>query len=523
MKHSIRTRFTVVFFVIISLMILSIYMVNTFGLEIFYRNARVGEIKNAYKRIDSVVKEVKSSKTSIVEDKECSNKLVQILEEYSYKYNISIAIMDSVTNLALFSSERDGEVLYRRVQAAILGQQTGENVKALYQDNSNKIVLHQLTNDGMGGASDRIDDLNAPKNSFIESFGYLSDNQTMIIMSTPVSSLKESVNLFNRFFLYISLSTLSLGLIFIYFMTKRITSPILSLADISDKMGKQDFNTKYMGNDKDEIGILGNNMNMMSDNLKVAIEDLRLANEMLKDDIRKKDEIDQMRRDFIANVSHELKTPIALIQGYAEGLNEGLCEDEESRKYYTEVIIDEAVKMNKTVKQLLTLSALESGTQVMEMQKFDIVELINGVISSTSILLNEKNVKIKFNEKNPVWVIGDEFKVEEVVTNFTSNAINHVSTDGEIIISLNKYYNNQYSENRCRVSVFNTGNCIPNEDIEHIWDKFYKVDKSHSRQYGGTGIGLSIVKAVIEAHNCDCGVRNLENGVEFWFELKVSE
>ena len=169
--------------------------------------------------------------------------------------------------------------------------------------------------------------------------------------------------------------------------------------------------------------------------------------------------------------------------------------------------------MNKTVKQLLTLSALESGTQVMEMQKFDIVELINGVISSTSILLNEKNVKIKFNEKNPVWVIGDEFKVEEVVTNFTSNAINHVSTDGEIIISLNRYW----------VSVFNTGNCIPNEDIEHIWDKFYKVDKSHSRQYGGTGIGLSIVKAVIEAHNCDCGVRNLENGVEFWFELKVSE
>lgn len=523
MKHSIRTRFTVVFFVIISLMILSICMVNTFGLEIFYRKARVSEIKNAYKRIDSVVKEVKTDNTSIVEDKECSAKLVQILEEYSYKYNISIAITDSVTNLALFSSERDGEVLYRRVQAAIVGQQRGENVKTLYQDSNNKIVLHQLTNDGMDNAPERAANLNTTKNSFIESFGYLSDNQTMIIMSTPVSSLKESVNLFNRFFLYISLSTLSLGLIFIYFMTKRITSPILSLADISDKMGKQDFNAKYMGNDKDEIGILGNNMNMMSDNLKVAIEDLRLANEMLKDDIRKKDEIDQMRRDFIANVSHELKTPIALIQGYAEGLNEGLCEDEESRKYYTEVIIDEAVKMNKMVKQLLTLSALESGTQVMEMQKFDIVELINGVISSTSILLNEKNVKIKFNEKNPVWVMGDEFKVEEVVTNFTSNAINHVSTDGDIIISLNKHYNNQHNENRCRVSVFNTGNCIPNEDIEHIWDKFYKVDKSHSRQYGGSGIGLSIVKAVIEAHNCDCGVRNLENGVEFWFELKVAE
>ena len=331
-------------------------------------------------------------------------------------------------------------------------------------------------------------------------------------MSSSIESLKESIALSNGFMFYIVSLAVLLALISCFYVSLMITRPIKTLAKLSEQMGNFDFEAKYTGTSKDEIGILGCNMNLMSDSLKKAFDELKLANEKLQEDIKKKEEIDNMRKDFIANVSHELKTPISLIQGYAEGLNEGLCEDEESRKYYTEVIIDEANKMNIIVKQLLTLSALESGNQKLDISSFDMSELIAGVIETTSILLADKNANIKFEAKK-ILVKGDEFKVEEVLTNYISNAIHHVKENGNIEIKLIE------KDKKLRISVFNEGKCIPNEDLSSIWEKFYKVDKAHSRSYGGSGIGLSIVKAIVEAHDNSCGVRNLENGVEFWFEL----
>lgn len=521
MKQSIRIRFTVVFFVIISIMILCICMVNTFGLEIFYRNARVKELKKAYQKIDSLLMETDTTQMS--EDTEMTTALTQVLEEYSNKYNISIAIIDSYTNAVLISSERDGEVLYERIQSGFFDPEAENYIRILYEDSNNKITLHEIRrlnveNSHISDDMEEMEEYYRSKTAFIESFGYCSDNQTMIIMSTPVASLEESVSLSNSFFLYIGITILILGLILIYIMTRRITQPILELADISKRMGKLDFTAEYTGSDMDEIGILGQNMNMMSEKLESTIDELKQANIILQNDIKKKEEIDIMRKDFIANVSHELKTPIALIQGYAEGLSEGLCEDPESRQYYTEVIIDEANKMNLMVKQLLNLSALESGVQKMEMKAFDIVELIAGVIASTSILLTENSTKIILKNQKPFMVMGDEFKIEEVITNLISNAIHHVSTGGEIQIQVIKK-----ETDRCRVQVYNTGNPIPEEDLSHLWEKFYKVDKAHSRQYGGTGVGLSIVRAVIEAHDGICGVENKAEGVEFWFEIQSAD
>jgi len=251
----------------------------------------------------------------------------------------------------------------------------------------------------------------------------------------------------------------------------------------------------------------------MSDRLKKAIDELQEANELLKEDIKRKEAIDEMRKDFIANVSHELKTPIALIQGYAEGLNEGLCEDEESRKYYTEVILDESEKMNKMVKQLLTLSSLESGNSILHKENFNLTSLIESVLGSISILIGEKNVNIEFDSDNEIFLNADEFKIEEVVTNYISNSIHHVSDSGEIKINVSDDGEN------ITFSVYNTGNPIPEKDLNNIWEKFFKVDKAHSRAYGGSGIGLSIVKAIVEAHNGTVAVRNILDGVEFSFKI----
>ena len=241
--------------------------------------------------------------------------------------------------------------------------------------------------------------------------------------------------------------------------------------------------------------------------------ELKTANNELQLDLQRRSEQEQMRQEFLANVSHELKTPIALIQGYAEGLQENVNDDPESRDFYCEVIVDEADKMNKMVKRLLSLNQLEFGNGQVHLEHFDVQEVIKSVLASSEILFRQKEITLSFNESEPVYVWADEYMTEEVVMNYVSNAVNH--TGGERIIEVKI----QSVEGHARVSVFNTGEKIPEEEIGKIWNKFYKVDKARTREYGGNGIGLSIVKAIMEAHNQRFGVKNYDNGVEFWFEL----
>ncbi len=497
-SHSLRMKITLIILLIISLLLLSIGILNNFGLRWFYQNEKVSEIKKAYLKIDNEVMKIGSLGQPIIDESSkesvINESLKNIIMDYSNKYNITIALVDSLTNKAIYSSAREGDGLISRIQDGFIGNQK-QNI--LYSNGNYTIILHQTMQ----------------KTSFIEGFGYCSDNQTIVIMSTPVASLKESVSISNRFLIYMAIIGFIITVILTFIIAKMITNPILELADISNKMGKLDFTAKYAGNRSDEIQTLGQNMNYMSDRLEKAIYELQEANELLKEDIKRKEAIDEMRKDFIANVSHELKTPIALIQGYAEGLNEGLCEDEESRKYYTEVILDESEKMNKMVKQLLTLSSLESGNSILHKENFNLTSLIESVLGSISILIGEKNVNIEFDSDKEIFLNADEFKIEEVVTNYISNSIHHVRDSGEIKINVS------YDGENITFSVYNTGNPIPEKDLNNIWEKFFKVDKAHSRAYGGSGIGLSIVKAIVEAHNGTVAVRNILDGVEFSFKI----
>lgn len=296
-------------------------------------------------------------------------------------------------------------------------------------------------------------------------------------------------------------------------VTKRITRPISELTDLSKKMSDLDFEAKYESKVGNEIDVLGDNFNRMSSQLETTISELKSANNELQRDIEDKIKIDKMRKEFLDNVSHELKTPIALIQGYAEGLKENISDDPESREFYCDVIMDEASKMNKLVKNLLTLNQLESGKDAVVMERFDIVSLIRGVLQTMNIMIGQKEANVIFEAEKPVYVWADEFKIEEVVTNYVSNALNHLDGEKEIEIKL------QDEDNRVKISVFNTGTPIPEADVPNLWNKFYKVDKARTREYGGSGIGLSIVKAIMESMNQEYGVQNFDNGVEFWFTL----
>ena len=303
------------------------------------------------------------------------------------------------------------------------------------------------------------------------------------------------------------------GGILVWIFSRKITKPVLELARLSEDMANLNFDAKYTSGGKNEIGVLGENFNKMSEQLEKTISELKTANNQLQHDIEQKEKLEDMRNEFLGNVSHELKTPIALIQGYAEGLKEGINDDPESTEFYCNVIIDEAGKMNRMVKNLLILNQLEFGSDEVEFERFDIVKLVKGVIASCDILIQQAEANIDFIAGESAYVWADEFKTEQVVRNYLTNAIHHAENEKRIEVKIIR------TEGKVRVSVFNSGKPIPEEDIPKLWDKFYKVDKAHTREYGGNGIGLSIVKAIMESFHQGYGVKNYDNGVEFWFEL----
>jgi len=235
-------------------------------------------------------------------------------------------------------------------------------------------------------------------------------------------------------------------------------------------------------------------------------------------DITEHVKLDNMRKEFIADVSHELKTPIALIQGYSEGLLENVNTDEESRKFYAEVILDEATKMDKMVRQLIELTKLEYENREFNNRNFNIVELEKEICRSSKVMIEEKGANVKFETADVINVYADDFYISQCITNYLTNAIKHVEeVDGEKTIKITNTINND----KARITIFNTGKNIEEENLSRIWNRFFKVDESRNREDGGSGIGLSIVRAIMNNYGNDFGVENKPNGVEFYFDIDL--
>ena len=484
MKHSIRRQFALIF---IGLMIATVFLcwfINSMFLEEYYIQSKTDVILAAYGSIRQAANS----------DTYNTNEFKEELDDICSVYNITIYVMD-MNSQVRYVSVNGGEELEKRLMAYLFGILT-ETVKVIREDDG--YVVQEV----------RVGD-----DEYLEMYGRLNSGISFI-MRTPVESIRESVKVANRFLAYIGALATMAGGVITWFIAGKITNPILELNRISEKMVHLDFEAKYAGGAHNEIDLLGENINELSASLERSISELKTANNELQKDIEKKDEIDEMRKEFLANVSHELKTPIALIQGYAEGLSEGINDDPESQRFYCEVIMDEASKMNQMVQKLLTLNQLEFGNDVVNMERFDLTALVRNYVQSAGILTKQNGIEVRMEEYEPIYVWGDEYKVEEVFMNYFSNAVNHCGGEKKIIVKLN-----QEAES-VKVDVFNTGIPIPEESISHLWEKFYKVVKARTREYGGSGVGLSIVKAIMESMNRKYGVENYTNGVLFWFELE---
>ena len=489
---SVRVKLFLVLCVVTILLVICLIAINSLVLENFYIYNKTNTIREVYNKINKYYK-----------DPDLAINLETELKKIAFRNNFDILIQ-SDTDLILFSTNKD---FLSSIEVAKEKYKTylEERKNLLYSDA--KMTIR------------KIDDTSNSLN-YILLYGKL-DNGYSLYIRIPIAPIEESVRISNNTLIVIGIATVIISAFVASLISKRFTSPILQLNDITKKMAKLDFEQKYRINDSDdEINELGKNINTMSDKLESTIKQLRETNSELEKDIEEKSKIDEMRKQFISDVSHELKTPIALIQGYAEGLIENVNNDDESRKFYAEVILDESNKMDVLVKQLLELMKLEYGKRKFNDEEFDVVELINEVIRKCNVMLEENQIQVVFDEKKPIYAYADDFYVEQVITNYFTNAIKHakeVNGKKQIKITI------QNVKNKIRVSVFNTGDKIPEEDLTKVWGRFYKIDDSRNRENSGSGIGLSIVKAIQNNYQNEYGVQNLSNGVEFYFDISTKK
>ena len=489
---SIKTRLFLSLCIIVISIIAVLIILNNFVLKQFYEFNKKKQLIDVYYVINNHYNS---------DDKETS--ISDELNKISLKNNFNILIKNNLGN-TIYSSNTD---FYSAIEDLALSIIPEGRFNNNILEKNNKYTITKF--------KDKKSNMN------IIIFTAVLDNSYKLYIRMPVAAIEESVKISNEFLSIIAVFVIIIGGVVLSIVSRRFSEPIIELNDITKKMSNLDFTQKFKSSEaNDEIDMLGENINVLSDKLEKTINQLRNTNVELEKDVEEKSQIDEMRKSFISDVSHELKTPIALIQGYSEGLIENVNSDEESRKFYAEVILDEATKMDKLVKQLLELMKLEYGKMQFNNKEFDLVELENEIIRKSAVMVDKENVKMENNISGEIIVFADDFYIDQVLTNYITNAIKYaIEINGEKRVRIE----NEIDEvnNKVRVKVFNTYVQFSEEEINRIWKRFYKVDESRNRENGGNGIGLSLVKAIMKQYDNKYGVKNVAGGVEFYFELDL--
>lgn len=490
MLKSIRMKLFFTLTIVVVIIVFLLIFVNSVVLESYYLYSKVNTLLNVYSKVNTYYNELPSNVDVELE-----------LEKIAVNNNFDI-ILKTNDDINIYSSNRNF--------LDTLGK-----INVLSKDTNNKNMIYSKDNVQIRTMNDTKTD------SKIALLTANLDNGYKLYIRLSIASIQDSVKISNSFLFLIGSMVVVIGGIVVSIISNKYTKPILELNNIARRMANLDFSKKYVENETDdEINNLGKSINIVSEKLEKTIKELKRTNIELEKDVEQKSRIDEMRKQFISDVSHELKTPIAIIQGYAEGLAENVTTDEESKKFYVEVIQDEANRMDKLVKQLLELMKLEYGKREFNNTRFDITELIREVIRKTEIIREDENIEVIYNTKESAYVYADDFYIEQVITNYITNAIKHSQeVNGKKYIEIKV----EKQDKKVRIKVYNTGEKISEEDLNRIWKRFYKIDTSRNREKGGSGIGLSLVKAIMNNYKNDFGVYNKDDGVEFYFELDLHE
>ena len=358
---------------------------------------------------------------------------------------------------------------------------------------------------------------NTTKIGIVTPMSLNSKNDSIIVTVSSMQPINEATEVIREFYFYLFSGFTLIAIILSSVYANLISKPLVNINKVAKRMSAMDFTAKCEETSDDEIGNLAITLNFLSSTLKKALDDLKNKNKKLEEDIEKERKLEEMRKDFVASVSHDLKTPIGIIEGYAEGLKDGIATGADAL-VYLETIIDEAHKMNKLVTNMLELSKLESGNLDLVIERFNILRLLQKIIKSFNLEFDSKDIKLSLNTNlEYCYILGDVFQLEQAITNLLSNALKYTPNGNEVILEVSS------NDALVTISVENKGAYIPEEEIDNLYNKFYRIDKARNSSDNSNGLGLAIVKRILTLHESSYSLFNTEDGVKFEFTLKKAD
>lgn len=323
--------------------------------------------------------------------------------------------------------------------------------------------------------------------------GIKLNSDLYIFLNTTIQPLDTSIALIKNQYIYIVIAMLIIAILISSIISKILTNPIVKISNSADKLAKGNFNVSFKTNSNIKEII----------NLSETLE--RAKNELSK--------TDSLRKDLMANVGHDLKTPLTMIKAYAE-MSRDIEQTKEKNVENMNIIIEETDRLTLLVNDILNLSKLQSETYELKLEKFDIHELIKSIIKRYKILIKDEKYNFIYENKKSVMVEADKTRIEQVIYNLINNAVNYTGEDKKVYINLKE-------EKKCvRIEIIDTGKGIDEKEIKYIWNKYYHNEMKHKRNAYGTGLGLSIVKTILESHGYKYGVNSSKgNGTMFYFEI----
>ena len=497
----IRMRLFLVTFGVILLFLFMIFVSNSLFLGPYYNQMKERKLSDAL----STIAELDLSDTD--DDGRASDSLFMQLKSIEESGNIQIIIMSENKKIVYYDSE----------YGASVGRPERFNSAKQWIDS-----IFQLESTDYTGSGTLSDPQISKRRNFKTNVDYLSFYAVVpnhrggdsafyyAILNTPLPAIDDAISIFNDFVLMLcAVAMIVSGLVSVV-LSSHFVQPILKINDATKRMADLDFSVRLKIKSKDELGQLAESINYLAGQLESKISELSVANEQLTRDIQEKEKIDIMRRELISNVSHELKTPLAIIMGYCEGLQLNI--NDEEKDYYCSVIADEAVKMNALAARLLNVAELEFGTYL-DITDFSLAELAEERLKTMSYIFAEHDITTQFKSSGTSVIQADYGRIEEVINNLLSNAQHHTPDGGHISIEVIG------KKSRVICKIYNSGSHIPEESLDRVWESFYKVDKARTRKYGGSGLGLKIVSWILDMHGGSYKAENTEDGVIFSFTV----
>lgn len=479
MKYSIKGKILTCFASVMLLILVAQLIFGEFFAPSYYTNKKADQIEQSFYELQKTYETV-------------PDQIEEVMSELQEKYGINMEILEpgevkrgllglgkrSKAFKAIFDTEE--ELLFSNEPKAVVNNQ--KNLKGCG-------VLRLLGKLGQG------------------------EDTKYVLIFMPLEAINNSVQILNQANMIITFAAILIGMIVCSIVLQGIVHPIKKIEGISKKLAQLDFSeAANEAVSMQELASLARSINSMSQQLKEAIDELQEKNKALQEDIDHNKKLEQMRREFVANVSHEMKTPLSLLQIYCENLKEDIADIDKT--YYYETIIEEAGRLNQLVKSMLDISSIENGLSQIHRSPINLSKLCKHTIDKMKPLLKDYQLSIQIQE--PIELLGDAQYLEQAIKNYIMNAVVHTALGETIEIALWR------KEYEAVFEVFNKGKKIDEQDLPYIWQSFYKSDRSRTRRDGvHAGQGLYIVKTIITKHQGKCSVVNERNGVRFGFTLPM--